>query len=490
MIGGTINKIVNTQFKWSGVNEGRAGLGGLASGAAAVAAAAVAAVGALWRLADQTTKIYGEFYDLSQRTGIAASQLHAMSIAAEQDGVALDGITTALRRMPSVLQDLERGTATAQQTFDTLGLTLEDLQGLSIEEQFYKIGGALAAIEDESTRAAIATDVFGRSGMNLLPFLERGEAGMRELSVAARESGAVLGEDAYEAADAFQDKLVEMKAKMQGVLMDAIQPLLPDLLEMAETLAETGAEILPEVIEAAGTLIPVVQALGEAVGLALEGWIQLLGPAMEGWQDLLALMQSTEEIAARIGAGVHNVPTVTPEEWAARMAEKAARIEQYGSIEAWMAAGGGNVLGGDDEETTTPSFGGAGGGGPTPEELADKKAHWIEMAQETADALTAIEQAAADKRAAILHDRAEDERAVAAELAAAEQAELDARAEQMAVFADYTTQLLGNAWDVMFSDTRQGFDDMLKDMLMDLAKSGLLKLVKGAITGGPLGFFL
>jgi hypothetical protein len=300
----------------------------------------------------------------------------------------------------------------------------------------------------------------------------------------------VLGEDAYEAADAFQDKLVEMKAKMQGVLMDAIQPLLPDLLEMAETLAETGAEILPEVIEAAGTLIPVVQALGEAIGLALQGWTMMLGPAMEGWQDLLALMQSTEEIAARIGAGVNNVPTVTPEEWAARMAEKAARIEQYGSIEAWAAAGGGNVLGGDDEETTTPSFGGAGGGGPTPEELADKKAHWIEMAQETADAMLAIEQAAADKRAAILHDRAEDERAVAAELAAAHQAELDARAEQMAVFADYTTQLLGNAWDVMFSDTRQGFDDMLKDMLMDLAKSGLLNLIKGAITGGPLGFFL
>jgi hypothetical protein len=125
-------------------------------------------------------------------------------------------------------------------------------------------------------------------------------------------------------------------------------------------------------------------------------------------------MQSTEEIAARIGAGVNNVPTVTPEEWAARMAEKAARIEQYGSIEAWAAAGGGNVLGGGD--TATCSVCGAtmqagelaahmasrhsGGGGGTVEELADKKAHWIEMAQETADAMLAIEQAAADKRAA------------------------------------------------------------------------------------------
>ena len=52
------------------------------------------------------------------------------------------------------------------------------LQGLSPEQQFQLFANALAGVVDASTRAALAQDVFGRSGTQLLPLFTQGEQGM------------------------------------------------------------------------------------------------------------------------------------------------------------------------------------------------------------------------------------------------------------------------------------------------------------------------
>ncbi len=75
---------------------------------------------------------------------------------------------------------------------------------------------------------------------------------------------------------------------------------------------------------------------------------------------------------------------------------------------------------------------------------------------------------------------------------AMQQAEYDAQLEQTQAYADMTTQIMGAAWDSLFSDTRQSFGDMLKDMMADMLKSGFLNLIRKGILGGAsggLGFF-
>ena len=51
MLGGTVNKIINTQFKWSGAEQGMTNMQNLSVSAAAIGAAVAAAGMALWRLA-------------------------------------------------------------------------------------------------------------------------------------------------------------------------------------------------------------------------------------------------------------------------------------------------------------------------------------------------------------------------------------------------------------------------------------------------------
>ena len=172
MLGGTVNKIINTQFKWSGAEQGMTNMQNLSVSAAAIGAAVAAAGMALWRLAEQTTEAFGAFEDMSQRTGIAASELHALSLAAEQTSSDFDAIVTGLRRMPSFLEDARNGMASATRTMDALGVSVADFEGLSPEDSFFRMVDALGTMEDETRRAALAQDVFGRGAMALIPLIE------------------------------------------------------------------------------------------------------------------------------------------------------------------------------------------------------------------------------------------------------------------------------------------------------------------------------
>ena len=71
-----------------------------------------------------------------------------------------------------------------------------DLVGKTPEEQFLLLANALVAVTDASTRAALAQDIFGRAGTNLLPLLQKGEEGMAALRQQARDLGIVMSADA------------------------------------------------------------------------------------------------------------------------------------------------------------------------------------------------------------------------------------------------------------------------------------------------------
>jgi len=71
-------------------------------------------------------------------------------------------------------------------------VSVEDLAGLSPEQQFKLIADRLAEIEDPTPRAATAMDVFGRSGTKLLAMLSGGAAGIEELQEQARGLGLTI----------------------------------------------------------------------------------------------------------------------------------------------------------------------------------------------------------------------------------------------------------------------------------------------------------
>lgn len=169
---------------------------------------------------------------MSKRTGIAVETLSELSHAAGQSGTDLAAVETAVRRMQRTITDAEDGVSTATDALDGLGLSIDQLRGLSPEEQFLRIADAMDRIADPTRKAAIAQEIFGRSGTALLPMLEGGRRGLEQLRQEARDFGLVVSTDAAKRAAVLNDTLgILWKTVRMGVFTvgEALAPMVTDL---------------------------------------------------------------------------------------------------------------------------------------------------------------------------------------------------------------------------------------------------------------------
>lgn len=60
-------------------------------------------------------------------------------------------------------------------------------------------------------------ELFGRSGREMIPLLNQGAGGLREMAREARELGIVVSESFSRRAENFNDNLRRLKAALQGL---------------------------------------------------------------------------------------------------------------------------------------------------------------------------------------------------------------------------------------------------------------------------------
>jgi len=105
---------------------------------------------------------------LSDKTGIAIEPLQRLKYAAEQSGNSLEDVTNSVSMLQQRLGD---GDKSAVAALGKLGLAFDDIRAMSPNQQFEAIAREIAKIEDPMRRAALATDLFGKSGKEILPTL-------------------------------------------------------------------------------------------------------------------------------------------------------------------------------------------------------------------------------------------------------------------------------------------------------------------------------
>lgn len=210
------------------------------------AAAVIAYAGAsgwikLARWMDKIRGLTDDIDKISRRMQISTDAVQTLGFAFEQNGGSVGDMERAMRAMNTQFLNLSRDLTTAQDLFSMLGLTMEDLIGLTPEEKFLKIAQGLRNIEDANQRAAVATQVFGRSGATLLPLINNVGALRQELidsNLVIDESTIRIGADLTDALNknsrAFQ--------KLGGEMLKAFGPLLIRTVKSATDVISRGLE--------------------------------------------------------------------------------------------------------------------------------------------------------------------------------------------------------------------------------------------------------
>ena len=216
----------------------------------------------------------------SQRTGVGAEQLETLKYAAEQSGASFEDLETGLKKMQKTLFDAAGGSQTAKDALAALGVTSDDLKGLTPDEQFRKLGDALNNISDPTAKAGAAMAVFGKADTGLIPLFSEGAAGILALQQRAEELGLTFSGKDAQAATAFGDILDDLNKQVAAVVFQVGSAVASALQPFAEALTH-GLRTVIDFVKENKSLVLSVLAVG--VGLVAAGGAFLAaGLAMQG----------------------------------------------------------------------------------------------------------------------------------------------------------------------------------------------------------------
>ncbi len=179
----------------------------------------------------------------AKNIGITAEAMQELTFAAEQSGASMKDVQVSIARMGKGLNDARRtGTGPFADSLKQLGLNVEDLEGLAPDELFAKLSGELKNVEDESTKAALAQDLFGRGGKRLIPLINEGASGIAALREEFRELGGGFTNDGAARAEEFIDSQNRLKVVLDSIKIAVAEELFPIFQEMVETVQAWAQE--------------------------------------------------------------------------------------------------------------------------------------------------------------------------------------------------------------------------------------------------------
>ena len=209
----------------------KSGLGTAAKiGGVAITAIGTAAVATGKKLYSEVSEVaqYGDEVDkMSQKLGLSTEAYQEWDYVLGQAGVDITSMSTGLKTLTNKLDDAKNGSEESLAMFNRLGLSLEDLQHMTREEVFEAAIYGFQGMADSTERAALANDLFGKSGQELTPLFNSTIEETKELQKAAHSLGMVMSEEDVKASAEFKDSMDTMKRTFDGLKRNMTSQFLP-----------------------------------------------------------------------------------------------------------------------------------------------------------------------------------------------------------------------------------------------------------------------
>lgn len=214
-------------------------------GAAAMAAtvAGIAVASKALKDAISATAEYGDTVDkMSQKLGLSTSAYQKWDYVMNLAGTDMQSMTTGLKTLTNKFDDARNGSKSAIETFEKLGISMEQAASMSREDLFAAAIKGMQGMEDSTERAALANDLFGKSGQNLAPLFNQTAEETQRLMEQAEKYGLVMSESAVKASAEFKDSLTTLNGAISGAKNALMGELLPSATQVADglTLLITG----------------------------------------------------------------------------------------------------------------------------------------------------------------------------------------------------------------------------------------------------------
>ena len=299
------------------------GLGGLTDTAKSVngvlanlgVAVSVAGLTAMVKSAIDTGDALDE---MSQRVGVSVETLSVWKPAAEQSGVSSESFEKGLRKLSTTMLEAATGSEDAARGFSAVGVEFKNQDGTlrATDQVLLDLAERFKAMPDGAEKTALAVQLFGKSGAELIPFLNQGRDGINELAAEMQTLGVQMSSETAAQAGNFNDALDKLKLATTSIGNQIIASLLPALNDMAGGMVESAKQggtlrvildgvvlVLKTLALGAATVGKAFVALGEAIGAGVAAAVEALKGNTDGAKAIIAdlkgnLVKRLDELAS------------------------------------------------------------------------------------------------------------------------------------------------------------------------------------------------
>lgn len=233
---------------------------------------------------------------LSRRLGVTYAELAGLKLAGDLAGVGVESIATAMTKADVAFVKAQNGSKQAQSAFATLGLTTEQLGGMTSAERFEAIADAIAKLPTEAERSAAAIALFGRSGAQLLPLFEGGAASIRQARLEAEQFGLTLTGVQGRNVEEMNDSFTRVSAAIQGIVQQVVAYLAPAITGVVNKFLEFvkqagGATIGQAIGDALMAGAEVLAGIGDWLVSGITTAFQYVSQVSADWSSTVTFMQ-------------------------------------------------------------------------------------------------------------------------------------------------------------------------------------------------------
>jgi phage-related protein len=224
--------------------------------------------------------------DLRQRTGVAVEILDKFGKAANDSGSSLEEVAKSMGKLAKGIVDPASKT---NEALNSIGISSIDAQGKirGVDSIMLDLADKFSKMPDGAEKTALAMNLFGKSGANIIPMLNAGKEALNEYT-------ATIDKDMAASADKFNDSINKVMSSISGPFNQAISALLPTITKLAEVIAN-AAIAFSELPESMQTVIIGVAGLATA--------FNILAPAINAIIGIFTALKGLAIIAAGIFTG-------------------------------------------------------------------------------------------------------------------------------------------------------------------------------------------
>jgi len=198
---------------------------------------AIRILGDMYRALRETASATNDIKTQAEIVGVSAEGWQKWDYSAKMAGASTQGLMVGLRLLSTNINESKKQGTEANLMFKDLGIT-----GTSLQEVFYQLADKFKNAEDGETKVALATKLFGRGSMELIPLLNKGSAAIKDMGEEAKRMGIVLGDDVIKSGSKAEEEFKKVESQLKTFKNNALMPLITDFTTFLDVLNKAVAK--------------------------------------------------------------------------------------------------------------------------------------------------------------------------------------------------------------------------------------------------------